>query len=45
MKRIVQFSGGLCSYLAASRVVEKYGKQDVTLLFQDVLGESRGLSG
>lgn len=43
MKRIVQFSGGLCSFFAAKRVVEKYGKDDVVLLFADTLIESRGL--
>lgn len=43
MKRIVQFSGGLCSYFAARRVVERYGKDDVTLLFADTLIESPGL--
>ena len=43
MKRIVQFSGGLCSFFAAKRVVEKFGKEDVTLLFADTLIESPGL--
>jgi hypothetical protein len=43
MKRIVQLSGGLCSYFAARRVVEKYGREDVILLFADVLIESAGL--
>ena len=43
MKRIVQFSGGLCSFFAASRIVERFGREDATLLFADVLTESRGL--
>lgn len=43
MKRIVQFSGGLCSWMAAKRVVERFGVDDVTLLFADVLIESPGL--
>lgn len=43
MKRIVQFSGGLCSYFAASRVIEKFGRDGVTLLFADTLIESAGL--
>lgn len=43
MKRVVQFSGGLCSYFAARRVVERYGTEDVTLLFADVKKESPGL--
>lgn len=43
MKRIVQFSGGLCSYFAARRVVEQFGAEDVTLLFADTLIESSGL--
>ena len=32
---IVQFSGGLCSFLAAKRVVEEVGPEKVTLLFCD----------
>lgn len=43
MKRVVQFSGGLCSYFAARRVVAEFGTQDVTLLFADTLMESAGL--
>lgn len=43
MRRIVQFSGGLCSYFAARRVVEQFGPEDVTLLFADTLIESSGL--
>lgn len=43
MQRIVQFSGGLCSYFAAKRVVEQFGPENVTLLFADTLIESPGL--
>ena len=39
MKHVVNFSGGLCSFWAAHRVVEKYGTKDVTLLFADTLVE------
>jgi len=43
MKRIIQFSGGLCSFFAASRVIQRFGPEDVTLLFADTLIESAGL--
>lgn len=43
MKRIVQFSGGLCSFFAAKRTIERHGKDNVVLLFADVLIESPGL--
>lgn len=43
MKRIVQFSGGLCSFFAAKRDIERHGKQDTTLLFADTMIESPGL--
>jgi hypothetical protein len=43
MKRIVQYSGGLCSYFAARRVVAEHGTEGVVLLFADVLIESPGL--
>lgn len=39
MKRVVNFSGGLCSFWAAHRVIERFGQEDVTLLFADVLIE------
>lgn len=35
MKHIVQYSGGICSFFAAKRIVEKYGKENVILLFAD----------
>lgn len=43
MKRIVNFSGGLCSFWAAHRVIEKHGPQDVILLFADTLVEDEDL--
>jgi hypothetical protein len=43
MKRIVQFSGGLASYFAAKRIVERHGAEDVILLFADTLIESDDL--
>src|SRR6185312_4930601 len=43
MKHIVQFSGGLCSFFAASRVIKRFGAEGVTLLFADTLIESQGL--
>jgi len=35
MKHIVFYSGGIGSYFTAKRVIEKYGKEDVILLFTD----------
>jgi hypothetical protein len=43
MNHIVNFSGGICSYLAAKRVIEKYGPEDVTLLFADTKMEDPDL--
>lgn len=43
MKHIVQFSGGICSFFAAKRVVEKYGKENVILLFADTKFEDDDL--
>lgn len=39
MKHVVNFSGGLCSFWAAYRVVQKYGIENVVLLFADTLVE------
>lgn len=39
VKRIVNFSGGIGSWCAAKRVVEKFGKTDVTLLYADTMME------
>jgi hypothetical protein len=43
MKHIIQFSGGICSFFAAKRVVKKYGKENVILLFCDTLIEDEDL--
>lgn len=43
MKHVVNFSGGLCSFWAAYRVVQKYGPNDVTLLFADTKCEDSDL--
>lgn len=39
MKHVVQYSGGVCSFCAAERVVKKFGVASVTLLFADTLME------
>lgn len=38
-RHVVNFSGGICSFWAAHRVIEKHGPQNVTLLFADTLME------
>lgn len=43
MKFIMSFSGGLCSWFAAQRLVERHGKSSVTLLFADTLIEHSDL--
>lgn len=43
MKHIVNWSGGLCSFWAGHRVVEKNGPSDVTFLFADTLVEDPDL--
>ena len=43
MKHIVFYSGGLCSWATAKRVVEKHGKENVLLLFTDTLIEDEDL--
>lgn len=43
MKHIVQYSGGICSFFTAKRVIEKYGKENVILLFCDTLIEDADL--
>lgn len=40
MNRLINYSGGLCCFWTADRVVAQYGPQDVTLLFADTNGES-----
>lgn len=42
-KHIVNFSGGLCSFWSAYRVVQKYGALNTVLLFADTLEESEDL--
>jgi hypothetical protein len=39
MRHVVMFSGGLLSWAAAKRVVERHGTADVVLLFTDTLVE------
>lgn len=43
IKHVVQYSGGICSFFAAKRVVDKFGKDDVVLLFADTLIEDEDL--
>lgn len=43
MKHIVQYSGEICSFLAARRVVEEYKKENVILLFADTNFEDKDL--
>ena len=40
MKRVVMFSGGIGSWAAAKRVAEKYGTDDLYLVFSDVKGNT-----
>lgn len=43
LKHVVQFSGGLCSFWAAHRVIAQHGKDNVTLLFADTGMEDEDL--
>lgn len=43
MKHVVNYSGGVCSFWAAHRVIQRHGVQDVTLLFADTLIEDQDL--
>lgn len=43
MKHVVNFSGGIGSWAAAKRVVERHGASDVTLLFADTMFEDDDL--
>ena len=43
MKHVVQFSGGLCSFWSAHRVIQKHGKENVVLLFADTMMEDEDL--
>lgn len=40
---VVNFSGGVCSAWAAKRVIDRYGKDEVALLFSDVMMEDEDL--
>lgn len=42
-RHIVMFSGGVCSWAAAKRVVERHGKNGVALLFADTRMEDEDL--
>ena len=42
MKRVNNFSGGLCSFWSAHRDIQEVGKENVVLLFADTLYESPG---
>src|ERR1041384_922829 len=43
VKHIVNFSGGVCSFWAAKRVIARHGTKDVVLLFADTLIEHPSL--
>lgn len=43
MKHIIFYSGGIGSYFTAKRVIERYGSNDVKLLFTDTLIEDEDL--
>ena len=43
MKHIVSFSGGMGSFAEAKSCVDKFGKENVSLLFADTLGEAPDL--
>ncbi len=43
MKRVVMFSGGIGSWMAARRVADQYGTADLSLLFTDTLIEDEDL--
>lgn len=43
LTHIVTFSGGICSYCAAKRVIAKHGKKNIRLVFIDTLMEDEDL--
>lgn len=43
IKHLVMYSGGVCSWAAAKRVVERHGKEGVVLLFADTKMEDEDL--
>ena len=42
-QHVVSFSGGVCSFWAAARVIEQRGRENVTLLFADTIIEDDDL--
>lgn len=42
-QHVVSFSGGVCSFWAAHRVIQRFGKDEVTLLFADTMIEDEDL--
>ncbi|WP_042725990.1 hypothetical protein [Chthoniobacter flavus] len=42
-KHVQNFSGGVCSFWSAKRVIERHGREGVALLFADVLMEDEDL--
>lgn len=43
MKHVIMYSGGIGSYMAAKRVIEKYGVGNTILLFSDTMTEDEDL--
>jgi len=43
IEHVVQFSGGVCSFWAAKRVIERFGSDNVVLLFADTCMEDEDL--
>lgn len=43
LREIVMYSGGICSWATAKRVVERHGKENVALLFADTMMEDEDL--
>lgn len=44
LTRVVQFSGGITSWAVAQRVADRYGIDDLTLLFADTHIEDQDFS-
>lgn len=43
VEHVVQYSGGVCSFFAAKRVIEKFGTERTVLLFADTMMEDEDL--
>ena len=43
MKHIISYSGGLASFFEAKLAIEKYGSDNVDLVFCDTLSEDKDL--